>query len=167
MEASAHEFEWYTRFSGGGGVSTEDDEPTGRPRSTITDQHIAKLRVMRGFPLTSVVRLSIETTALKYQKDFVKELGKRGQYLGLNLADRESILPQLKRFRQRRKISQRAFQKPSSRIVNSNAEGNYFAATHGPELVTGATEGEPCGESRGSMPSRLWVSSESQLWGSK
>ncbi|GFY33882.1 hypothetical protein TNCV_4595901 [Trichonephila clavipes] len=48
------------------GVSVEDDEPAGRLRSAITDQNIAKMRAMSGFPLTSVVRLLINTTSLKY-----------------------------------------------------------------------------------------------------
>ncbi|GFY26076.1 hypothetical protein TNCV_353941 [Trichonephila clavipes] len=37
-----------------GRVSVEDDEPAGRPRPTITDQNIVKIRDMSGFPLTSV-----------------------------------------------------------------------------------------------------------------
>ncbi|GFV92617.1 RNase H domain-containing protein [Trichonephila clavipes] len=55
----------------------EDDEPAGRPRSAITDHNIAQIRDMSVFPLTLV----------------------------LNLAEREPILPQLKRFSQKRRIA--------------------------------------------------------------
>ncbi|GFU80246.1 hypothetical protein TNCV_3520231 [Trichonephila clavipes] len=46
--------------------SVKDDEPVGSPKSAITDQNIAKIRDMRGFPYTSVIRLLINTTTLKY-----------------------------------------------------------------------------------------------------
>ncbi|GFU68715.1 hypothetical protein TNCV_309301 [Trichonephila clavipes] len=61
--SSAHLFEWYKKFSGGR-VSVEDDEPAGRPRSAITDQSVTKFRHMNGLPLTSVAKLSINTTTL-------------------------------------------------------------------------------------------------------
>ncbi|GFV47052.1 protein GVQW3 [Trichonephila clavipes] len=68
-----HVFEWYKRFSGGR-VSGEDDEPAGRPRSAITDKNIAKICEMGGFPLTSVIRLLINT--LDFYKDREKMRGK-------------------------------------------------------------------------------------------
>ncbi|GFX56603.1 hypothetical protein TNCV_3954301 [Trichonephila clavipes] len=57
-------FEWYKMFSEGR-VSVEDDESAGCPKSAITDQKIAKVRDMSGFPLTSVVRLLINTSIVK------------------------------------------------------------------------------------------------------
>ncbi|GFV67800.1 uncharacterized protein TNCV_3546021 [Trichonephila clavipes] len=38
----AHAFEWCKKFSG-----VEEDESVGRPRSTVTDQNIAKIHDMR------------------------------------------------------------------------------------------------------------------------
>ncbi|GFT63964.1 hypothetical protein TNCV_2314351 [Trichonephila clavipes] len=67
-------FEAHNLFSGGK-VSVEEDETAGRPWSAITDQSTVKIRDMSGFLLTSVVRLSISTSTLKYQKDFTKKLG--------------------------------------------------------------------------------------------
>ncbi|GFV92314.1 hypothetical protein TNCV_3949241 [Trichonephila clavipes] len=67
-------FEWCKRFSGER-VSGEDEEPAGPPRSAITDQKIHKIRDMSGFPLISMIRVLINTTAVKYKKDFVKKLG--------------------------------------------------------------------------------------------
>ncbi|GFX96869.1 hypothetical protein TNCV_1996011 [Trichonephila clavipes] len=41
------------------------DEPTGCPRAAVTNQNIANIRDMSGFPLKSVVKLLINTTTLK------------------------------------------------------------------------------------------------------
>ncbi|GFY00561.1 hypothetical protein TNCV_2139581 [Trichonephila clavipes] len=60
--SGAHVFELCKRFSGGW-VSVEDGELAGRPRSANADQNI---RDRSGFPLTSVVRLLINTTTLKH-----------------------------------------------------------------------------------------------------
>ncbi|GFX73202.1 hypothetical protein TNCV_1245251 [Trichonephila clavipes] len=60
-----HVFDWYKRFSGGR-VNVKDNEPAGSLRSAITDQIIAKIRDMSEFQLTSVDRLLINTTTLKY-----------------------------------------------------------------------------------------------------
>ncbi|GFW69771.1 hypothetical protein TNCV_1884151 [Trichonephila clavipes] len=49
----AHVLEVRKWFSGGRD-SVKDDEHAVRPRSAITDQNIAKIRNMTGFPLTSV-----------------------------------------------------------------------------------------------------------------
>ncbi|GFU93548.1 hypothetical protein TNCV_947901 [Trichonephila clavipes] len=60
----AHVFEWNMRFTGGTD-SVEDDERAGCTRLVITHQNIVKIRDMGGFPMTSVVRLLINTTKLK------------------------------------------------------------------------------------------------------
>ncbi|GFV92284.1 hypothetical protein TNCV_3951391 [Trichonephila clavipes] len=49
--SGTHVFEWNKTFSGER-VSVEDDETTGCPSSAITDQNLAKIRDMSGFPLT-------------------------------------------------------------------------------------------------------------------
>ncbi|GFU21873.1 hypothetical protein TNCV_3283471 [Trichonephila clavipes] len=61
----ANVFEWRKKFSGKR-LSVEDDEPAGSPRLAITDQNIAKIRDMSGFPLTSMIRLLISPITLKY-----------------------------------------------------------------------------------------------------
>ncbi|GFW89980.1 hypothetical protein TNCV_3741661 [Trichonephila clavipes] len=53
------------RFSGGRD-SVEDDEHAVCPKSTITDKNMVKIRDMSELPLTSVVKLLINTTTLKY-----------------------------------------------------------------------------------------------------
>ncbi|GFT81538.1 hypothetical protein TNCV_3673851 [Trichonephila clavipes] len=67
----------------------------------------------------------------------------------LNLTQREPLLPQLKRFRQKRKISCR--QKPCSRTVTNNdstecrsvcTEGNYFEGFKR-AIINGARDYEP------------------------
>ncbi|GFX85259.1 hypothetical protein TNCV_4849411 [Trichonephila clavipes] len=60
----AHMFECYQRFSG---VidSVEGDEPAWSSRSVIIDQNITKFCDMSELPLTSVVRLLINTTTMK------------------------------------------------------------------------------------------------------
>ncbi|GFT91183.1 hypothetical protein TNCV_4044221 [Trichonephila clavipes] len=55
-----------TLTKSGGRGSVEDDERARHLRSAISDQTIAKIRDVKGFPLTSVVRLIINTTTLKY-----------------------------------------------------------------------------------------------------
>ncbi|GFV32851.1 hypothetical protein TNCV_4685591 [Trichonephila clavipes] len=54
----AHVFEEHKRFSEGID-SLEDDEPAECSSSAITDQKVAKIHDMNGFPLTSVVKLLI------------------------------------------------------------------------------------------------------------
>ncbi|GFT30307.1 hypothetical protein TNCV_2376121 [Trichonephila clavipes] len=77
----AYVFEWHKRFPGGS-VSVADDDLAVHPRSAITDQNSAKIRDMSGFPLTSVVRLLINTTAVKYEKNSEKKIRKKMTELG-------------------------------------------------------------------------------------
>ncbi|GFW19016.1 hypothetical protein TNCV_165291 [Trichonephila clavipes] len=79
----AHVFEWHKWFSRKRD-SVEDDEPAGCPpkKSTVTDLNNAEIRNMKGFPCTSMVRLLINATTLKYLKDFVKKLRKQRLELG-------------------------------------------------------------------------------------
>ncbi|GFU67583.1 hypothetical protein TNCV_1643321 [Trichonephila clavipes] len=61
----AHVSEWHKWFTGGRD-NVEDDERAGHPRSSNNIQNIAKIPEMSEFPLTSLVRLLINASTLKY-----------------------------------------------------------------------------------------------------
>ncbi|GFU92419.1 hypothetical protein TNCV_824451 [Trichonephila clavipes] len=113
--SSAHVSEWYMRSSGRR-IGAEDDEPAKRPISVITDQNTDKILDMSGFPLASVLKLLINTTTLKYAKDF------------LNLDEREPILLLLKWFRKNgyspKETSKTLVLELLPAMTAPNAEGN-------------------------------------------